>query len=125
MKPDEGLQWLGRLFFFRLGFHLTGAVGCDMTRLIALPAMSWLGVIGEDILTKDTEMRFVSCNSQHNQVGIETVDDVPTDVSVRSALQQASRAAKAELKQQGDRTGVLTLYSGHGLANCAATGQSS
>ena len=49
-------------------------VCCNMTWLIAFPTVPGFSVVGENILTQDSEMRFVRCNSQHDQVGIQSVN---------------------------------------------------
>ncbi len=47
-----------------------------MARLVAFSTMAWLRIVGKDIFTKNTEVRFVCRDAQHNKVGIKTVDDV-------------------------------------------------
>lgn len=46
--------------------------------------MAGLSVVGEDVLTEDAEMGLVSGDTQHDQIGIQTVHDVSVRVSSQS-----------------------------------------
>ncbi|KAK4130897.1 hypothetical protein BT67DRAFT_205159 [Trichocladium antarcticum] len=79
MEPDEGLEGLGVVFLVmlaRLFFYVTSAVPLFVALLAANPAHPRLAVLEEDIFTENAEVGFVGGKAQHDQIGVQAIDDM-------------------------------------------------